>query len=584
MTATIASTAREADLIEYCRQLFSQARNRKRGLYDNWSRNYKLVHNRGPNTGSASSPMPRDSEIFPVLSAIIAWMTDQHTSVNINPAVDPNTSYADAWTQVSQDLQDILQSIWINNAEDHQIKLALWDAFTFGPGYFKTIWDQSLDAGEGNTKFIRVDPWCLYVDPTASNVYDAEYLIEVRKMTMNEVRRRWPRTATIVDAAGGMSDQIDERPGLDTRSPRGPMANPGPLPSGNGNYGGAMNNPPSIPDNQEVVVYEYWMRFNQSTTEQIDNTEQEFVEAKWRCVVVANNQVLMDEWADDLWSYGTHPYDQFIPEDFGELYGIPITDHLAQPQQYINRLLGALQQNAELTGNPVFIEPDNSGLERTPIINRPGQRLKLRGPGAMQNAPQWMTPPPMPQVVMDMVQFWISRIENITGLGAAIKGGVNGAPSRTPEGVISTIQEASFVRIRSMLGNLEECLMSIAKKQADLIIENYNQKRIMALVGPSGEKTALALKANHFQVPSGNGKVPLKYSLIVQAGASMPTSRTARVAESDQAYALGIIDRQAWFEAHQYPNWPEILTRVNNQIGMGLFQPPGARQRAQRSQ
>lgn len=580
MTATIASTAREADLIEYCRQLFSRARNRKRGLYDNWSRNYRLVHNRGPNTGNAASPTPKDSEIFPVLSAIIAWMTDQNVNVNINPAVDPNTTYADAWTQVSQDLQVILESLWINNAQDHQIKLALWDAFTFGPGYFKTIWDQALDKGQGNTKFIRVDPWCLYVDPNASNVYDAEYLIEVRKMTMNEVRRRWPRSATIVDAAGGLGDQIDQRPALDTRAPRSPMANPGPLPSGNGRYGGSMSNPPDIPDNQEVVVYEYWMRFNQSHTEKIDNTEQEFVESKWRCVVVANNQILMDEWAEDLWSYATHPYDQFIPEDFGELYGVPITDHLAQPQQYINRLLGALQQNAELTGNPVFVEPDNSGLERTPIINRPGQRLKLRGPGAMQNAPQWLTPPPMPQVVMDMVQFWISRIENISGLGAAIKGGVNGAPSRTPEGVISTIQEASFVRIRSMLGNLEECLMSIAKKQADLIIDNYNTKRVMALVGPSGEKTSLALKANHFQVPSSDGKVPLEYSLIVQAGASMPTSRTARVAESDQAYALGIIDRQAWFEAHQYPNWPEILTRVNNQIGMGLFQPPGARQRA----
>ncbi len=584
MTATIASTTKELDLINYCSQLFTRARNRKRGLYDNWSRNYKLVHNRLPSSATSQNPNPRDSEIFPVLSAIIAWMTDQNVNVSINPAVDPNTSYADAWNQVSQDLQSILQSLWINNCEDHQIKLALWDAFTFGPGYFKTIWDQALDKGQGNTKFIRVDPYSLYVDPTASNVYDAEFIIEVRKMTMNEIRRRWPKHATIVDAAGGLGDAIDERPSLDVRSNRGPMANPGPLPSGNGVYGGPKSNPPSVPDNSEVVVYEYWMRFNQSHTEVIDNAEQEFVEAKWRCVVIANNQVLMDEWAEDLWSYASHPYDEFIPEDFGELYGIPIVDHLAQPQIYINRLLGSMQQNAELTGNPVFVEADNSGLERTPIINRPGQRLKVRGAGGMQNKPDWLSPPPMPSVVMDLVQFWISRIENVSGLGAAIKGGVNGAPSRTPEGVISTIQEASFVRIRSMLQNLEDCFMSIAKKQADLIIDNYNQKRIMALVGPSGEKTSLALKANHFILPSGNGKVPLEYSLIVSAGASMPTSRTARVAESDQAYALGIIDRQAWFEAHQYPNWPEILTRVNNQIAMGLFQPPGARQRAQRSQ
>jgi hypothetical protein len=516
-------------------------------------------------------------------------MTDQHTNVTIHPAVDPGSEYATLWAKASEDLQTILQSNWINFNESAQIKLMLWDAFTFGPGYFKTVWDESLDRGEGNTRFIRVDPWCLYVDPNASCIYDAEFIIEVRKMSLNEVQRRWPDKALLVDASAGLSDAMDERPTFDgVRPTRAPMANPGPLPSGNGNYGKPTASPPSYPNAAEVVVYEYWIKQNKSYTETVPDDMQgtqdlNFAEAKWRCIVVANNCIVMDEMAEDLWAYASHPYDQFIPEDFGELYGVPIVDHLAQPQVYINRLLGALQSNAELTGNPVFIEADNSGLERTPIINRPGQRLKLRGAGAMQNKPDWLTPPPMPQVVMDMVQFWISRIENISGLGAAIKGGVNGAPSRTPEGVISTIQEASFVRIRSMLGNLEACLMSVAKKQADLIIENYNAERVVAIVGPTGTQTSVVLKKNHFNVQSTKGKTPLKYALIVQAGASMPTSRQARVAEADQAYAMGIIDRQAWFEAHEYPNWPAILKRVNDQVGMGVFAPPGARQKAGRA-
>lgn len=590
MTTTIDRTSTDAEqqLLSFCRDLFSRARSKKKPLYETWQRNYKLVHNKyGGGLNNQTTPNPKDSEIFPVLSSIIAWMTDQKTNININPAVDPDSKYVQQWVSVAGDLQTVLQSLWINNNEDQQIKLALWDAFTFGPAFFKTIWDESLDKGQGNTKFIRCDPWCIYVDPSSSGVYDpaCEYIIEVRKMAMSEVERRWPKSAIIVDASNGLSGELDERPTLAGSTGSAPMANPGPLPSGNGSYNNKQSQQPVLPSTDEVVVYEYWMKVNSSHAQQTTNpdgskTEHTFVEGRWKCVVIANNQIMMEEWADDLWSYGGHPYDQYLPEDFGELYGIPITDHLAQPQLYINRLLGALQQNAELTGNPIFLESDNSGLERTPIINRPGQRLKVRGAGNMANSPHWLTPPPMPAVVMEMVQFWISRIENITGLGAAIKGGVNGAPSRTPEGVISTIQESSFVRIRSMLGNLEACLMSIAKKQADLIIDNYDGKRIMAIVGPSGAQTSLALKENHFQVPSGKGNVPLEYALMVQAGASMPTSRQARIGEADQAYTLGIIDRQAWFEAHEYPSWPEILTRVNNQIGMGLFQPPGARQRA----
>jgi hypothetical protein len=590
MTVTIdrTSTNTEQELVQRCREMFSRARQKKRNLYENWQRNYKLVHNKWAQAGlnNSNNPNPKDSEIFPVLSSIIAWMTDQKTTININPAVDPSSTYQEQWVNVAGDLTTVLESLWVNNNEANEIKLALWDAFTFGPAFFKTVWDQSLDKGQGNTKFIRVDPWKIYVDPTSSSVYDAEYVIEVDKMSMSEVERRWPKAAVIVDASSGLSDGYDPRPTLDSPTGRAPMANPGPLPGGDGRYNGSQSKAPEYPDTQEVVVYEYWIKYNNSYQESVDNkddtaTEHTFVEARWKCVVIANNQVMMEEWAEDLWSYASHPFDQFLPEDFGELYGIPITDHLAQPQLYINRLLGALQQNAELTGNPIFLESDNSGLERTPIINRPGQRLKVRGAGNMANRPDWLTPPPMPQVVMDMVQFWISRIENISGLGAAIKGGVNGAPSRTPEGVISTIQESSFVRIRSMLGNLEACLMSITKKQADLIIDNYDSKRIMAIVGPSGAKTAVVLKANHFQVPSSKGNVPLEYALMVQAGSSMPTSRQARIAEADQAYTLGIIDRQAWMEAHEYPSWPEVLTRVNNQIAQGLFQPPGARQRAQ---
>lgn len=584
-TDTISTTVDEQRTVEYCRDLYRRARNRKRNLYDNWQRNYKMVHNKYP-LGNAGSPTPRDSEIFPVISSMVAWMSDQHTSLTIHPAVDPNSPYNDMWTQTAQDLQVILQSLQINHKETREIKLVLWDAFTFGPGFFKTIWDQSLDGGLGNTKFIRVDPWCLYIDPNSSNIADAEYIIEVRTMTMSEVERRWPKNSYLADASGGMMDAVDDRPKLDeSKGNRAPMANAGPLPSGDGRYGAPSSSKPSTPNASEVVVYEFWIKENQSRTEDIEGNPVDFVETKWKCIVIANSQVMLNEWAEDLWDYASHPYDQFLPEDFGELYGVPIVDHLAQPQVYINRLLGALQQNAELTGNPIFLEAANSGLERTPIINRPGQRLKLNSAGGLQNKPGWMEPPPMPPVVMEMVQFWIGRIENISGLGAAIKGGVKGAPSRTSEGVLSTIQEASFVRIRSMLGNLEDCLMSVFKKQADLIIENYNEERIMAIVGPSGKNTALVLEKNHFLVPvKGADPVPLQYSLVVSAGSSMPTSRQARVAEADQAYALGLIDRQAWHEAHEYPNWPVILKRVNDQIAQGVFNPPGARQRSKRSQ
>jgi hypothetical protein len=185
-------------------------------------------------------------------------------------------------------------------------------------------------------------------------------------------------------------------------------------------------------------------------------------------------------------------------DDIGEFYGISLVDHLAFPQIYVNRLLTALQSNAELTGNPIFMEPVNSGLARTAIINRPGQRLKVSGPQAMQNRPDWLTPPPMPAQVMDIIQFWINRIENILGLSALQKGIT--PTQRNAEGALNMVQEAAFVRIRSALSNLQSCLQRCAVKLCDLIVDNYTEPRMMAMVGKDGEMTAKALAGRHFYV------------------------------------------------------------------------------------
>jgi hypothetical protein len=112
---------------------------------------------------------------------------------------------------------------------------------------------------------------------------------------------------------------------------------------------------------------------------------------------------------------------------------------------------------------------------------------------------------------------------------------------------------------------------------AHLIIENYTLPRTVAITGPDGERSMLALRGRHFYAPNGFGADALKFSLYVQAGASMPISRTARAQEADQLFAMGALDEQAVLEAHDYQNRHQILERVNALEGMGM--PPGAQGR-----
>lgn len=584
----------ELEFVNSLRRLYSNARNKKKQFLERWYRNYRLIQNFPGNPSPNSwAPFPRDSEVFPTISALVAWMTDQNTIIDCFPAADPHSSFYDFISKLANDLSDVIYSIWLAEDYNAQIKLVLWDAFTYGTGIFKTAWDQSLDNGFGNACLKRVDPYAFFPDPAGTSMEDCEYFVEVRKMSFDEVERRFPNSSALMEIGAGTSDpdsEVDQRPTLAANVNRPDPPNLGALPSGNGAW--------SMPRRRHrdksnqipmVTVYEFWLKDNDFEEEDYSDLEEEerpalaeaHCKVRWRVVCMANGHILLDEYADDLFTHGQHPYERYCFDDIGEFYGISLVDHLAYPQIYINRLLTAAQSNAELTGNPIFLDPTNSGLSRIGIVNRPGQRLPVN-PQAMNTGkgPSWLTPPAMPQQVMDLVNFWISRIENTSGLSAIVKGAT--PTQRNSQGVMSSIQEAAFVRIRSGLRNLEKALEKCTIKIGDIIVDNYTEQRIMAIVGPEGEQTSLVLQSRHFYGPTSEGASPLKFMIQIKAGSSAPTSRQARTAEADTLYGMGGIDRIALLEAHQYPKAHEINQRIEEEIKAGTFNPPGARQRSQR--
>lgn len=584
---------------------YDSAKAAKRARYQNWERNYRLMANQHANSfgGTSWMPSPRDSEIYPILSSLVAWMVDQDTQVSFTPAADPESSIYDFTRKLADDLTSVVYSTWRTEDFDEQIDLTLWDAFLYGTGIIKSSWDNTLDDGYGNATIRRVDPWRFYPDPNATSLKDAEYLVETYSLSYEQIERRWPDKAheVIGGSEGNIRSDDDRKPQMFPNFSRSPMANPGSIPlSGTfGNLGGSgignFSKPNRSSGDQDTFdlpryhVYEFWFRENTEVTPPDsgkDSTKpkpddetlspdyapltESALQDKWRIVVVCNNVILMDELAEDLWSHGQHPYEDFRFDNIGEFWGIAIVDHLAQPQEYINRLLTALQQNAELTGNPVFVEAAASGTTRVPITNRPGQRITLNSPAAMQNSkPFWLTPPSMPPQVMDLVNFWISRLENTSGLSALQKGA---APTqRNAESVINTVSEAAFVRVRHAVRNLEQTLRRVTSKTATLISDNYTEARILPIISPDGQSSALALTERHFYGPNKNGSAPLKFMLQINAGSVGPTSRQARMSEADKLFALGIVDDQYVLNAHQIRDPHKILTRLYEKREKGVL-------------
>lgn len=557
----------EAFLAGYIRNLFQEAKSHRRPLVSEWNRNYQLLHNRTWGRRPDHLPSPEIAEIWPIVAAQVGWMTDQRPTFQFSPVskrMSPMTQY---YNVLADDLGYVTEALWTPLKLDAANDQMLWDTCTFGTGILKTLWDPRRTRGLGDPIIRRVDPYTWLVDPSASSLEDANYFMEVRNVSIQEIDRRFPGAFEKI-AMGAGRDDIDESPTIIPNWTQEAHNNPVVVPpSTTPTRTSATNTTPSMQrwlHHRGVTVYECWMRNH----EWVDGETKDF----WRVVIVAGNCVLLDKRADELWRHGGHPYDTNTLIDTGEMWGQSLVGLLASPQVELNRLLAAISQNVFLTGNPVMVDFAGSGINRTQVTNRAGQRLTATNPALK---PEWLTPPQIQnQMPKWLMAHYTQRMENVSGTSA-----MKSQPTaRQSTDVVNTVQDSGFVRVRLALRNWERCLGGAGYKFASLIAQFYDEPRWIALAGQDGTKQFREFRRNHFHVPGPDGYGPLDFGLTVDAGSSLPTSRQALAALAVTLYGLGAIDRQALLEALNWPDRYNVTQRVNSLEAVGMWHPPTARQ------
>lgn len=545
----------DSDLAATIRQLFLDARAAKRPLLGQWNANYKYLRNRPdtlPLPQRASSLVP---EIFPIISSKVGWKLDRRIRNDISSAAVPHTAYWIDTSDLAADLATIMEATYSVNQEEGEIGKAVWDSELYGTGFLKTTWDPALAGGLGDAIQRRVDPYTIYPDPQARSMADLNYIIECRTMSLQEVDRRWPGSALKLRESPYI-EQSDEAPDQLQNRTTFPRANPGAISPATvpryGMVGGGFINATNDPG---VTVMEAWLR----CSDPVEDPKAPYgyrIEDYWRVVVVAGSHILMDEPATNLWSHGRHPYSRLVCADVGEFWGFSTVELLIPTQRSINRMLGALEHNILLTGNPTLVDEVRAGISRTQATNKPGQRFTV-GSGSKVD---WLKPPPMNQMQPDMIRYMLQRMEAVSGLAAVTRGG--SMPGRNAQGVMDAMQEAAFVRVRMELIQLQLTLTDAGKLKAALIVENYTEPRSMAIIGEDGAKKMLEIGGRHFLIPTESGEVPLEYTLLVDAGASEHTGRKAREDQVLSLANMGVIDGQAVLEALDFPGRAEISKRM----------------------
>lgn len=586
MMTPVSDDVRQMQMAQTVRALFLKARDARRPLVARWKRNYQVLNNKmWTPRAEAWMPSPEVADIWPLIASMVAWMTDQRPGCEVTAAAPPFDQYADFYDSIAEDMNSLMDASFSVNQEDAEIERMLWDVLTYSVGYLKTGWEPWLADGLGDSAMRRIDPFSLYPDPWARTTREANFLIEAKIMSMDDLDRAFPGAGNKV--MPGTWDDVDQAPHQtdQTVMPGQPRVNMGPLAPSTTftvyNRSARASNA-MISEDPVVVVLEAWIRTHRVITSNEDPSlapGQAKVQDRWKCIVVCGNTVLMEKFADEIYATPTHPYSKMTLFDTGDWYGPCLVEFLTSPQESINRMLQSIEHNLLLLGNPIMLEGRKANVGGRPTIsNRPGQRL----PGS-KNDVGFMDPPVIHPDFMNLVQYYENKLETISGLSAIMKGFTT--TGRNSTDVVSSLQDSAFVRVRATLRNLERCLRDAGSKSCAMKAEFYTEPRLVSVLGDQGKMTAKSLRARHFyNLPDpanpSDPTAPLRFSLLMDAGADHPTSRQARQSQAERLFALAAIDEIALLEAEHWPNWPVVAKRVQDSKAAGLMQPAGQGQRA----
>ena len=231
----------ETEMLRNLQDLYMGARDMKAQMATEWKRNYRVTMNRAaPNVPQA--PGTRANEVFPTVDARVGWMTDQEIQFTFTPACDPFDPYSMVADTLCLQLEAVLNSVMHSNGWYSEIVKMLWDSAIYGAGFLKCVWDQGLEMGLGNVSLKSTSPWCLYVDPYATCLEDAEYIVEVHTMTAAQIERRFPDVGQSLDRRGRADrrHRLGPRPADPARQPPTPdRPHPHRRRPGSNNMGGA---------------------------------------------------------------------------------------------------------------------------------------------------------------------------------------------------------------------------------------------------------------------------------------------------------------------------------------------------------
>ena len=339
-------------------------------------------------------------------------------------------------------LQKQVDELWVIRDMQNLIPDWLLDYLVYGNGIMKVNYRED-DLPDADV----VDPYAFFVNPSATKLENAEYVIYAAPTPLWQIREKYENGKYVksqselekyealkindVEIGGNNVTQVTDTTGAET------------------NYYSSSARAMQDLEERALIIECYARDYSKEYVENDEGMQEEKNKypGNIRQTTVCNGVLLYD--GPTRYPFLTkenhvaHPFPFIVLKNGGSahsFWGKPEPKRLKPLNLGLDRLTSQIMDNVHLMANPMFIVDETTDVVDQ-ISNKPGSVIRKRGPGAVN----MVQPASMPGYVFNFYEILVDMFETISGVNKATQGK---ADSSVTSGVQAQIyRQASTTKI-----------------------------------------------------------------------------------------------------------------------------------------
>lgn len=522
-----------------------------------------------------SDPAPNTNITNSNVEGKTALLCDQNLAIQVDPREPGDRFFCDKVRVLANFIKE--RNRMYRKIEVHERRREMT-----GTGIFKVIWDFDKLDGQGLPDIEPLHPSRLFIDPAITDVYNiqnAQYIIEASNRSIYSAS---------LEYGEDIADTI--MPNLD------PVSNV------------IVNN-----EEEQYVHLLIWTKYKESKDSDV---QLRLIEMSGCGVILSDTKKKLKDHKDkkneDLKLFPNSDYPYFLTPDMyreNTIWGKASAELILPISDQIDELDDNILRNARLTGNPMALVGNNSGIDVDKITNEPGQVI----PTNDVNAYKWLTPPSIPAYISN------KRAELMNNDRQVVTRFTDQQIGKSQSGVDTAtesmaLQNSGNSMIEHKKGLLQETLSEVFEYAIELALLNWDTTMVFRITGENGEDDFTEFnpdKLNHIPVlvesdtdyredykakwekrnPNGDFKTEedsknykymqvdnetrkVRYDLSVSVGAGLPNNKAYRYNIVRQAYADKALSKKEYRNylvknlGLNIPNTPET---AEEQQELGIY-------------